>query len=319
MTTPIGTNAAAADLGASLGVAEARGAAPTSEAAAARNEDAPVVLAGRGGRAVGVPAPRTPGDDLRLGRLATALGFFTDPLAMEGFAQSLARDARVEARETSIEGNARDAEAAATERREALSEAASKAKEAGGWELFAQIAVRVAAVAGAVVGTVAGAFTGGAGLVLAAGLIIMAFGNDLAFACKKAGVDADVTNAIGMGATIVGTACTFGAGAAGAGASTAAQGAALVAQQAAKAAELTANVYGSLATISQASLEHRAAMLQADGAEAGLAFDQAHERLDGDAEEAVEFMQSFERVISRLRGAAVARDEAMRAATMQRA
>ena len=200
-----------------------------------------------------------------------------------------------------------------------MATAAAKAKEAEGWGLFAQVAVRVAAVAGAVVGAVAGAFTGGAGLVLAAGLIIMAFGNDLAFVCKKAGVDGDVTNAIGMGATIVGTACTFGAGAAGAGASSAAQGAALVAQQAAKAAELTASLYGSMATVAEASLEHRGAMLQADAAESGLEVDAAHDRIDDDVEDVVAFRQSFERVITRLRGAAEARDEAMRAATMQRA
>jgi len=298
---------------------------------ASSNEGDPsVVLEGGDRRPIEqtTSASRQPDGDL--GRIAGTMAFLADPMVMQLQAQRLLRDSQNEIQEQGIEiQNDRATEAAQT-RMEALLDSIAKAKDAEGWAVFAQVAIRVAAVAGAIAGCVAGAFTGGAGVVLAAGLIIMAFGADLGLALKECGVDADVTNAIGIGTAAVGTVCTLGAASAGAAggaaasagaaaAQSAAQTAAQTAQGVARAVEIGARVYAASGQIISGVYEHEAAYARADSESADVEANAALDLMEEHVDEAIAFMESYERVVTRLRGAAEAQDEAMRAATARRA
>jgi hypothetical protein len=184
------------------------------------------------------------------------------------------------------------------------------------------------------VGFVSGAFTGGAGAVLAVGLLIVAFGNDLALMMDEAGVEKDVTNAIGIGASIVGTCCTLGASAAslaGVGAQATAVAAEQTARQVAERAvqeaikvalELTksaADIAGGTAQCVSAGYGWDAAHRHVDAEVATATASDATDLIDQHVEDTREFMASYQRVVERLTRTVEARDEAMRAASQQRA
>jgi hypothetical protein len=276
-----------------------------------RTEGDPSIVLGSGdSRPAEAPTTTGRADDGDLARIAGVLAFLGDPLTMQRMTQRLVRDMQVDGQEQGIEIQNDRATVAAEERKEALLEAISKAEEAKGWGVFAQVAVRVAAVVSAIALTVAGAFTGGAGVALAAGLIILAFGADLGLALEEAGVDSDVTNAIGIGASVVGTICTFGGTAGAAVAGTAATAAKTAADIALDIAEATIRALTGMSTIVGGAYSHDSAMARADSEaadiEAGVALDGADEMV----EEAIAFMESYSRVVEHLTRAAEARDEA---------
>jgi hypothetical protein len=250
----------------------------------------------------------------------------SDPLVLQRFAQSLLRDTQVSVQETGIEVQSKRAEDAAEDRMNALLESIAKAKEAEGWGVFAQVATRVAAVVAAAALAFAGAFTGGAGVVAAVGLIVVAFGADLGLMLDEAGVDSDVTNAIGIGASIIGTACSLGASSAGTGGALAAQGAAAAAQTAsqtaaetaaavARALEIAARVNAATGTIVSGVYQYQADQASADSESAGVEVDFAQTSIEEHVEDAIAFMESYQRVVTRLTRAAEARDEARRIAS----
>jgi hypothetical protein len=287
---------------------------------APRNEGDPsVVLEGGDSRPIDPTrgaSSRADGGDL--GRVAGAMAWLCDPLSMQRYAQSLMRDTQVAQQEQGIEIQDERAEEAAVARAEALAESISKAEEAKGWGVFAQVAVRVAAVISAVALTVAGAFTGGAGVALAVGLIILAFGADLGLALQEAGVDSDVTNAIGIGASVIGTAFTFGGTAAGAVAAAGAQATAVAAKTAAdvavnvaKGLEIAARVAAGAGTITQGAYQYVADDRLADSQAADVEVTGALDNQDELVEDAIAFMESYARVVTRLTTAAEARDEAL--------
>jgi len=125
-------------------------------------------------------------------------------------------------RETGIEAGAAAADSAEKAREAATAAAAKAAEEATGFlglgDTFS-IVVKIAAVVGAVAATVSSVVTGGAGAVVAVGLILMTFGGDLADAAVKVGIipesmrDEFAATLKLTGAIMVATA-SFGAGAA---------------------------------------------------------------------------------------------------------
>jgi|GEM_PF-7120195 len=125
-------------------------------------------------------------------------------------------------RETGIQAGAAAADSAQKAREAAQAAAAKAAEEATGFlglgDTFGIIA-KVAAVVGAIAATVSSVVTGGAGAVVAVGLILMTFGGDLADAAVEAGIipesmrDEFATALKLTGAIMVATA-SFGAGAA---------------------------------------------------------------------------------------------------------
>jgi hypothetical protein len=314
------------------GVREAAAAAAISEGA--RSEGDPSVAASARSGRVAAPASDSvaASDAAAYGRIAGALVGLTDPLAMMGFARALVRETQMRSQEDSIETQNDRAAAEAEARLDALAEAAAAAKEAEGWGVFAQVIARVAAVIVAALAVVAGAFTGGAGVALAVGLLIVAFGQDLQLMMQEAGVDSDVTNAIGIGATVIGTACTFGASAAGgaaaAGAQVAAQTAAQTASQTAvqtvaeiakRCLDITASVVKGCAQTMTAGYEWHGAHREIDAEESSVAIEDALEQIDGSVEDVRAFMESYQRVVASLVRASEARDEASAAAARTRA
>ncbi len=266
------------------------------------------------------------GDGGELNRVSSALAWMSSPLVLERFAQSLLRNVQVSVQETGIRVQNERAEQAAQDRQKALLESIAKAKDAEGWGVFAQVATRVAAVIAAVALTVAGAFTGGAGVVAAVGLIVVAFGADLGLMLDKAGVDSDVTNAIGIGASIIGTACTLGANSAGTFGSVAAQGAAVAAETAAQTAaetavglarslELTTRIYAAAGRVVSGAYQYEADQASADSKSADVEVDDAQTTADEYVQDAIEFMKSYQRVVARLTRAADAKNEARRVAS----
>lgn len=303
--------------------------AMTTEAveARARMGEGDTSLALRGGRTAptGVVGPSdtaAPTDARRFGRMASAMSVVLDPMFMLGMARAAMKDAQVSQQESAIDTQSDRAAQAAEDRQVALEKAVKAAEEAKGWGLFAQIATRVAAVVVAAVGFVTGAFTGGAGVALGVGLLIVAFGSDLQLMMKDANVDKDVTAAVGLGAAIVGTCCTLGAGCAsllGVGASAAATVAQTTAQAVASFVDAGANILAGTANGVSAGYRWDSAHRRIDGEVATEAAHEATDLIDQHVAETREFLASYQRVVQRLQRISDAQNEAMSAAAQTRA
>ncbi len=262
--------------------------------------------------------PSAASDASAYGRIASVLVVLTDPLAVMGFARALVRETQVSAQEDNISTQNDRAAAEAQTRMEALKQAIQSAQDAKGWGIFAQIVTRVAAAIVAAVGFVAGAFSGGAGAVLAVGLLVVAFGQDLQAMMKEGGVDSDITNAIGLGATAIGTVCTLGVGIAGA-AGLVAQVATTTLTTVSSLAEAGADIVAGTGQAISSGYTWDAAQRRIDGEQATLEVNDALDSIDESVADVRSFMQSYARVVQRLTRAAEARDEAMHAAAGTRA